>query len=645
MSGLTAALNAALSGIDVFEEAIQTVSTNISNETTQGYALRSVESETSAYGSSGAGSGVIDPASVQRAADGFAATRLNSATSANEAAQTLSSALSAIDEALQGSGDVNSAASTFFADLATLASEPTSSAQADTTLADAGNLVDTFQAASESLDSQFSGIDESLQQSVASANQLLSQLATINAGLQTAPNDNSLLDEQQAALNSLSQLIGIQTVPLQNGAVEVTVNGAVLLDQSGAQTLSLTQTTPTSTPELTVGAGDSPVEPGSTSGSIGANLAAFASTQGALDSLNWFAAALAGSVNQAQAEGLNSAGSQGSALFTIPPPQVVAGTANTGSATLAATVTNATALPSNGAGYVLSYGSGGWTATVPGTTQTYSLGTGPTLSLPGLTVTVSGAAAAGDTFLIDPTPGAAASISLAATNSSALAVADPYVATAGTVSASGVVTNTNAGSETEASETVTATPAGSATIVPASYFGQSLTLTFTSASAYQITDASGASVASGTWSNGTAVAIAYPSSSLAAGQYFEVTLSGSPAAGDVVSLTPGGTDSGSNAQRMADLWQATSSIPGGSLEGAILAIVGNAGSNASTASSLATNTQDNLTTAEDNLTAIAGVDPNSQAVILTQYQQAFQAASEVISIAHQMFEDLVTAIS
>ena len=644
MSGLTASLSAALSGIDAFEQAIQTISNNISNETTSGYALRTVETETSAYGSSGAGSGVIDPASVQRAADGFAATRYNSATSANEAAQTLSSALSAIDQALQGSGDVNSAASTFFADLSTLASEPTDTAQADTTLADAGNLVDTFQAAAENLNSQFSGIDQSLQQSVASANQLLAKLATINTGLQTAPNDNSLLDEQQAALNSLSQLIGFQTVPLQNGAIEVTVNGVVLLDQSGAQSLSLTQTTPSSTPELTAGAADTPLTPGSTSGSIGANLAAFASTQGTLDSLHWFAAALAGSVNEAQAEGLNSTGSQGSALFTTPPPEIIAGAANTGSASLTASLTNATALPSNGAGYVLDYGSAGWTATVPGTTETYSLGTGPTLSLPGLAVTVSGAAAQGDTFVIDPTPGAAASISLATTSSTALAVADPYVAIAGTVSASGVVTNNNAGSETEASATVTATQAGSAAIVPATYFGQSLTLTFTSGSAYQITDASGATVASGTWSNGTAIAIAYPSSSLAAGQYFQITLSGSPAAGDVVSLTPGGTDSGSNAQRMADLWQATSSIPGGSLEGAILSIVGDAGSNASTASSLATDTEDNLTTAQDNLTAIAGVDPNSQAVLLTQYQQAFQAASQVISIAHQMFEDLVTAL-
>jgi flagellar hook-associated protein 1 len=645
MSGLTAAINAALSGIEAFEEAIQTVSTNISNETTQGYALRTVMTETSAFGSSGAGSGVIDPAIVQRAADGFAAARLNSATAANESAQTLSTALSAIDQALQGSGDINGAANSFFSDLTTLASEPTSAAQAATTLADAGNLVDTFQAASKNLTSQFSGITQALQQSVASANQLLSQLASINKALQTAPNDNSLLDEQQAALNALSGLLGIQTVPLQNGAVEVTVNGTVLLDQSGAQNLSLIQITPTSVPELAVGAADAPVNPGNASGSIGGNITAFQDTESALDSVNFFAGALAGSVNQAQAEGLTSTGSQGAALFTIPPPQVVAGKANTGSASLTASVTNATALPSNGEGYVLSFGSAGWTATVPGTTERFSLGTGPTLALPGLAVTVSGTAAPGDTFLIDPTPGAAASISLATTASSALAVADPYVATAGTLSASGKVTNNNAGSETEASGTVTSKPASNATIIPAANFGQSLTLTFTSPSTYSITAPSGAIIASGTWSNGTDIAFAYPSSSLAAGQFFEIALSGNPASGDVVSLAPGGTSNGSNAQRMANLFQATSNIPGGSLQGAILSIVGNTGSNAKAAEALATNTQNNLTTAQDNLSAIAGVDTNSQAVILTQYQQAFQAASQVISIAHQMFQDLVTAIS
>jgi flagellar hook-associated protein 1 FlgK len=645
MSSLAGAINAALSGIEAFEEAIQTVSTNISNETTPGYALQTVETETSAVDPSGAGSGVIDPAIVQRAADGFAVARLNNATSANESAQTLSAALSAIDQALQGSGDINKAASAFFSDLSTLASDPTNSTQAATVLADAGNLVNAFHAAAKNLTSQSSGIAQSLQQDVASANQLLSQLATINKKLQTTPNDNSLLDEQQAALNSLSGLLGIQTVPLQNGAVEVTVNGTVLLDQSGAQNLSLAQATPTGAPEITAGTSKTPLNGGNASGSIGGNIQAFQNIENVLDSIDFFAGTLASSVNQVQAEGLTGSGSQGAPLFTIPPPQVVAGKANTGTAALTASITNAAALPSNGEGYILSFGPSGWTATVPGTTQSFSLGSGPTLSPPGLSITVNGSAASGDTFLVNPSPGVAASISLASTSQSALAIADPYVATAGKVSSSGAVTNSNTGSEKQASGTVTSKPANGATIIPAANFGQALTLTFTSPTAYTITNTAGVTVASGTWSKGTEIAFAYPSSSLAAGDFFEISLSGSAAKGDVISLAPGGANNGSNAQRLANLFQGSSESANGSLKSAILSIVGNAGSNASAAKMLAGNTQNNLTSAQQNLSAIAGVDTNSQAVVLTQYQQAFQAASQVISIANQMFQDLVSAIS
>jgi flagellar hook-associated protein 1 len=73
-------------------------------------------------------------------------------------------------------------------------------------------------------------------------------------------------------------------------------------------------------------------------------------------------------------------------------------------------------------------------------------------------------------------------------------------------------------------------------------------------------------------------------------------------------------------------------------------VVGSTGANAEAAQTMATATSQNVTTAQDNLTAIAGVDPNQQAVVLTQYQQAFQAAAMVVSTAHSMFESLMTAI-
>lgn len=644
MSGLTGAINAALSGIDVFEQGIQTVGNNISNQATPGYAERTVLLATSAFGSGRAGSGVIDPATVQRAADAFAAGRLNAATSANQAAQTLSGALSSIGQSLQGNGDVHGAGNQFFADLATLASDPTNSSQAQTVIADAQGIVSAFNAAARGLTQQFTSIAGVMQQNVASANQLLKGLATINSQLAVAPSNNSLLDQQEADLGALSKLIGVSTVPLSNGAIELTANGTVLLDQSGAQTLAVSQANSSATPVITAGAAKISLALANTSGSLGGSLAAFTNTQNTVQALNWFAGSLAGSVNLSQAEGLNGSGNQGGALFGVPSPSVSAASTNTGSASLSTSVTNASNLPSNGHGYVLTFGSSGWTATVPGTTQSYALGAGPSLAPPGLQVVVTGAPNNGDSFTVDPEPGAAEGLSLLTTNPASIAVADPYSVIAGTVGPGGTVTNNNSGTETSLSETVTSTPAAGATVIPGTVFGQNLTLNFSSANAYTVTDASGATVTTGTWSSGTTLAVSYPSASPAAGQYWQVNLAGNPAAGDVVNLIPGGLDSGSNAQRMADLWTASSSLPGGSLQGSVLSLVGSTGANAQAAQAMATATSQTVTTAQDNLTAVAGVDPNQQAVVLTQYQQAFQAAAMVVSTAHSMFESLITAI-
>lgn len=645
MSGLNGAVNAALSGIDAFETGIQTVGNNISNQATPGYAVRSLMPETSAFGSGVAGSGVINPVAVQRAAASFAASRLNAATSANEGAQTLSAALSAIGQSLQGNGDVHGAANQFFADLSTLASDPTNASQAQTVIADAQNMVSTFQTATQGLTQQFSSISTMMQQNVASANQLLASLAATNKQLAAAPGNNSLLDQQQAELGSLSKLIGVATVPLPNGQVEVTAHGAVLLDQSGAQTLALSQANASATPVITVGAAKTPLSLSGSSGSLGGSLAAFNNTQNTMQALDWFAGALAGAVNQAQAEGLNGSGKQGSALFGVPAPSITASPGNTGSAVVSANVTNAAALPSNGQGYVLTYASGHWSASVPGTNQSYSLGTGPNLVLPGLAVSLSGGTAQnGDTFSVNPEPGAAEALSLLTTNPSAIAAADPYSVTAGSVGAGGAVTNNNAGTASELSDTVTASPQAGATIIPGASFGQNLTLTFTSPTAYTVNDASGTPVASGNWSNGTTLAIAYPSGTPAAGQYWQVSLTGAPAKGDVLTLSRGGLNSGSNAARMAGLWTASASLPGGSLKGSVLSIIGNVGAQAQAASTMATATSKNKTMAQDNLATVAGVDQNQQAVVLTQYQQAFQAASMVISTAHAMFESLLTAI-
>lgn len=647
MSGLNSAMLTALSGLDAFSTGINMVGNNIANQATSGYAVENLNPQTTNYGASRAGSGVADPALVSRVSDQFAAARLNSATSAQSAAASLSAALSTIDQTLSGNGNVQTAASTFFGDLSTLSSEPTNAAQASTVLADAQGVIGAFQSAAGSLDGQLTQISGSIQQQVADINKITTQLGSLNKALAANPNGNALLDQQQAALAKLSNYMSISTVPLGNGAVEVTANGAVLVDQSGAQTISVTQPTPQSQPAITVGAAKTPIRLGSGNGSLGGALAGFASTTNAIDSLNWYAGTFAGLVNQTQADGLNGSGQQGKPLFSVPSPSVQPGSTNTGGATLQASVTNAAALPSNGQGYLLTFqgGATGWVATVPGTQQTNVLGSGPTLTLGGMSVAVTGAAQPGDTFLINPEPGAAQGIALTTTSPTSIAIADPYAVTPGTVSSSGIVTNKNAGTATELSDTVVTTPASSASVIPANQFGSTFTLTFTSASAYQITNSTGTVVSNGTWASGGSVAIPYPSTSAAGGKYWQVDLTGKPAAGDVLTIAPGGSNSGSNARRLASLWTANNTtLPGSSLQGAILSIIGGTGAQSAAAKTLVTNTAQSASTASNDLAAISGVNSDQQATLLTQYQQAYEAAAKVITTSAAMFQSLIQAV-
>ncbi|MDE3240168.1 MAG: hypothetical protein KGN33_14505 [Paracoccaceae bacterium] len=648
MTGLNSAVSAALSGLDAFAEGIGTVGTNIANQTSSGYGVRTLDVQTASDGASQSGAGVVDPALVRRVSDAVQASNVYSATAASTGAAALSSALTAIDQAFTGNGDVQGAASTFFADLGTLASEPSNTAQVGTVLADAQSLVGSFNSAALSLSQQNAQIVTQAGQQVAQANTLLDQIAAINKQLRAAPGDASLLDQQQAALTKLSSYLAIKTIPLgESGAVAVMSGGTVLVDQSGPQPIEMTQAQPQDAPQLTAGADKGPLSLSKTGGSLGGLLSGFASVSAAGQQLDWIAGTVAGLVNRSQAEGLDATGSPGKPLFSVPGPTVTAGAGNTGTASLSPTITNPGALPANGQGYTLSYSATGWTATVPGTAQSYALGTASPLTLNGMNIAVTGTPNPGDSFRIAPETGAAASMKLTATDPGALAVADPYVLVAGSIAASGAVSNSNAGTLSEGIDTVTTTPAPGAAVVPAPPSGSTLEIRFTSASAYTVVDtATGSTVSTGTFGGGgTNIAIAYPAGSPATGSYWQVNLTGSPAAGDVATLTPGGLNSGSNARRMADLWTSTdASVPGGSLQGAVLSLIGSTGADAAAAKTLAANTASNLSTAQGNLSQVAGVDENRQAALLSEFQQAYQAAAKVIATANAMFQSLIQVI-
>lgn len=648
MSGITNAINTALSGLDLFEAGIATVSNNLANVSTSGYAAETVTSLAAAGAAGQPGDGVQAP-KIIRAASAFAASLLRAANSASAAAAAQSTNLTTLSSALTNNGDVQSAINQFYDDVSTLAAAPSSTAQRQTVLADAQTIASTFQSAAGTISGVVDSASQTLAQNVTSANGLLAQLAVINTSLGQAPGDPSLLDQQQAALNSLSSLIPVTAIPQTDGAIILASGGTILLDQSGAQTLTATPASASATtaPAVTAGVSATAVTLTAADGAIGSSIAAWTAATSAATGLNAIAAIFASNVNTVQAQGLTATGTSGGALFSVPSPNVTASTTNTGTATVTAQLTNASTLPTDGGPFKLSYAtSTGWTATDQASGAAIPV-TGSPPSFAGLTTTIAGAPVSGDSFIINPAPNAATGIEVATTDADAIAAADPYVATPGALQSDGSILNSNAGTLIAGTDSVTSAPAADAAMVPASAYGSNLLLTFTSATAYTIATAAapGTAIASGTFSTaaGGNIAVAYPAGA-AAGQYWQLPITGTPVAGDALTLTPGSTSSGSNATRLAASWTADSTTTAGTLQGAIVDFGTSLGANAQQAQQLATATASQVTTANSNLQTLAGVSSDQQAVDLTNYQQAYQAAAQVISAAHTMFESLLSAV-
>lgn len=650
--GINNAISNALSGLEAFEMGIATVSNNIANQDTDGYSAESVLIQT-AYANPGQEGQGVEPGQITRAASGFAAAQLRTANTANSAASQQSSSLTAISDSLANNGNIQTTISQFFSDISSLAGNPSSTALRQTVLSDGQSVTSSFQAAASNINTVMAGAQENLSNGVTAANNLLAQLSAINKSMQQEPNSPSLEDEQQAALNSLSKYMPVNALTQSNGSVIVASGGTVLLDQGGVQALSVS-TNSKGKPTLTAGTGKTQVMLLDSDGSLGAALGTISAGDQALQSLNIIATTFANQVNQSQAEGLDASGQSGGSLFSVPSPTVTPNSDNTGTAKLTASITNTASLPSDGGPFTLTYSStSGWNAVDQASGQTYTPTTttsnGATnLSFAGMTVAVTGVAKSGDNFTVNPAPNAASGLAVVAKTTGAIAAADPYTAAIGTLSTGGSVVDNNAGTITAGTDSVVSQPASNAATVPASAnaFGQNLQVTFTSSTAYTVSlVGSKTPLATGTLTNGSGtIAIEYPSTGQAAGKYWQLPISGSPQAGDTMTLEPGGSSSGSNAQRMSSLWTARNTTSSGSLEQGVVGLATGLGANADAAQQLATATSAQVTTATSNLATVAGVNSDQQAVLLTNYQQAYQAAAQVITTARSMFESLISAV-
>jgi flagellar hook-associated protein 1 FlgK len=233
---------------------------------------------------------------------------------------------------------------------------------------------------------------------------------------------------------------------------------------------------------------------------------------------------------------------------------------------------------------------------------------------------VTGTPQSGDEVLVEPTTNAVAGLSLTTTDPTKIAAAGPLV-----TSANGA--NTGTGSITSA------TVPNTATWVRSNY-----TITFGAAGAYTVTNAGGAPVVTGIFVAGTPITFGGVS----------VTLAGTPANGDSFSVNDNanGVGDNSNALQLANIVN-QNVLNGGaeSLAGQASAYVGTVGLQTNQAQSGTTAQQAVLNSAQSAQQSVQGVNLDEEAAKLVQYQQAYQAAAQVIASSGTLFNSIIDAIN
>ncbi len=432
---------ASLSGLNAAMYELNTTQHNIANANTPGYTRQQVvlgTPDAQATGSGFVGQGV-NVVTVKRLYDQFLTTQVLQQQNQSSYLNTYLASMTQVDNLVSNttSGVPNAMQSVFDA-VNGLANTPTSVPARQTVLSSAQAVVDSFQSVSQGLTTMSSALNGQISNSVQQINTYSAQIAKLNAGITTAmavnngqpPND--LLDQRDQLINKLNQQVGVTTQQQPDGSVNVFVgSGQALVVGNQAMSLQVVQNPndPSSLNVAYLNNGKTiPIQQSSLQGgSLGSYLAfREQNLQPAQNALGLVALGFASNINRQNQLGLDMNGKPGAALMSIASPLVSAGPANTGTASVTASIVNVSAMTASD--YQLKYDGTNYTLTRLSDNTVTPLGTTVPLSqvVDGVTVTASSGMAAGDSFLIRPTANAAGSISVTTTDPAKVAAALPF---------------------------------------------------------------------------------------------------------------------------------------------------------------------------------------------------------------------------
>lgn len=429
-------MSSALSALNSYQAALATTSNNIANANTPGYSQEVVKLAAITLGSqtSQTGSGV-SVSSVQRQYDQAINDQLNGNNASFNQQSTLYTMASQVQTAISDNGSgINSAMGTFFNTMQTVAAAPTNLTARTSLLANAQSLVSRFQDVSSQFDNISNSVNGTVMASVSQLNALSTQVAHLNESIASAMSGsnkqppNALLDQRDAALTSISKVIGNSATTVTNGMVNVYIgNGQPLVIGTQANNLS-TQAGMFIASQPDIVLNGAVMTDSLQGGSLGGALAFRQQIlEPAASQLGIVATALASQINIAQTTGVDLNGSAGVAMFNQPTPTLQSSRLNTGNAIGSASITSLAQL--DGSDYKLQFSASQWQVSnlATGATVTAS-GNGSAaspLQFAGLSLTFTGTPAVGDAFLLKPTANAASNIKLMLTTGTQVAAGLP----------------------------------------------------------------------------------------------------------------------------------------------------------------------------------------------------------------------------
>lgn len=613
-----------VSGLLAFQNALTTTGHNISNVATPGYSRQRVELGTRPAEMQGdfyIGTGV-NSQTVRRSYDQLLTEQVRSTGSAAAQMDRYATFATRLDNLLGAQGtSVSPMLSQFFNDLELLAENPAGIPERQVVLTDADLLADRFNALDTQLDQLQTDVNQQIAQDVTDINRLSANVAELNGQIALAQSrangapPNDLLDARDEALRQLGEKVAVQTVAQDNGAVNVFVGTgqALVVGKTATPLTTVTNAYDPARLEVAYGSATGPLISNQiTGGSLGGALAFRSETLDvARNSLGQLALGVAGTVNEQHRMGMDLDGQLGGDVFAVTAPAVRPHRDNSGDASLAATIDDPQAVTISD--YQARYDGSQWEITrlADGARTTGSL----PLPLDGFTLDVTGTPAAGDRFLIQPTAGAAGGLSVALDDPRALAAASP-------IRTGAALGNTGTGQIDSGTVVDPTDPALLDTV----------NLEFLTPTTYAINGA-------GTY--------AYTAGAPIALNGWQVRLEGAPQAGDqfTVSANSGGVGNNRNALALAAL-QSQGLLEGGSATYGERydSLVGEV-ANRSRQASLGRDTQrllaDQAVAARE---AVAGVNLDEEAAQMLRFQQAYQAAAQVIATADNLFQTLLDAV-